>query len=249
MAWYEDWFDSDAYELVYDQRDLSEARRLADLVERSVQPGPGAEVLDVGCGRGRHARILAARGYRVTGVDLSERALEAARRRAAREGLAVTFRQADMRALPFKSAFDGAVNLFTTFGYFEAEADHQRVIDGIARALRPGGWFAQDFLNAPYLREHVVACSEREADGVRIVQRRRIVEAPAGPRIEKQISVYQNGRARTFSESVRLLAAADFRRMYAAAGLTVEATLGDYDGGPHTAGSPRLILCARKRTG
>ncbi len=249
MPWYEDWFDSDAYELVYDQRDLSEARRLAALIERSVQPEPGAEVLDVGCGRGRHARVLAARGYRVTGVDLSDKALQAARRRAEAEGLSVTFRQADMRALPFRAAFDGAVNLFTSFGYFETEADHQRVLDGIARALRPGGWFVQDFLNAPYLAAHLVAEDEREADGVRIVQRRRIVEAARGRRVEKHITVHQNGEAHTFSESVRLLEAADFRRMYAAAGLALAATFGDYDGGPHTAASPRLILTARKAVG
>ncbi len=249
MAWYEDWFDSDAYELVYDQRDLSEARRLADLIERTVRPGPGGRVLDVACGRGRHSRILAARGYDVTGVDLSENALQSARRRAEREGLAVTFRQADMRALAFRAEFDGAVNLFTSFGYFDDEADHQRVIDGVARALVPGGWFVQDFLNAPYLAEHLVPRSERSVDGVRIVQRRRIVDGAGGRRVEKQITLHRDGDTHAFAESVRLLEGEDFRRMYAAAGLALESTFGGYDGGPHTAGSPRLILVARKAVG
>ncbi|MEM1044186.1 MAG: class I SAM-dependent methyltransferase [Bacteroidota bacterium] len=254
MAWYEDWFDSDAYELVYDQRDLSEARRLADLIERTAQPTPGARVLDVACGRGRHSRILAARGYDVTGVDLSENALRSARRRAAREGLSVTFQQADMRALPFEAAFDGAVNLFTSFGYFDAESDHQRVIDGVARALRPGGWFVQDFLSAPYLAAHLVAEDERTVEGpdgqpVRIVQRRRIEAGPGGPRVNKEITLHRSGNTHTFAESVRLLGAADFRRMYAAAGLDLAATFGDYAGGPYSEASPRLILVARKAAG
>ena len=241
MPWYEDWFDSDAYELVYDQRDLTDARRLADLIERTAQPAPDAAILDVGSGRGRHARILAARGYTVTGVDLSETALRTARRRAAREGLTVTFRQADMRRLPFAAAFDGAVNLFTTFGYFDTDAEHQAVIDGIARSLRPGGWLVQDFLNAPYAVAHLVPADERTSDGVRIEQRRWVEDA----RVNKEITLYGNGDAHTFTESVRLLTLADFRRMYAIAGLDLHATFGDYDGGLHTASSPRLILYAR----
>ena len=249
MAWYEEWFDSDEYELVYEQRDLSEARRLADLIERTAEPEPGARVLDVGCGRGRHSRILAARGYAVTGVDLSENAIRTARRRAAAEGLDVRFEQGDMCHLTYDAAFDGAVNLFTTFGYFDDDDDHQRVIDGIARALVPGGWFVQDFLNAPYVRAHLVAEDEKTIDGVRVRQQRWL----DGDRVKKRITFHRNGdeddELPSFTESVRLLTAADFRRMYDAAGLTLEATFGDYDGSPHTPESPRLILYARKRVG
>lgn len=246
MSWYEEWFDSDAYELVYEQRDLGEARRLADLIERTVAPDQGACLLDVGCGRGRHARILAARGYDVTGVDLSPRAIETARRRATEEGVGdrVRFVQGDMRHLTYDAAFDGAVNLFTSFGYFDDEADHQAVIDGIAQALVPGGWFVQDFLNAPYVRAHLVAEDEKVVEGVLVHQERWL----EGDRVRKRIT-FRNGTdgdIPSFTESVRLLTAADFHRMYAAAGLTLGATFGDYDGGPHTAASPRLILLARR---
>ena len=242
MPWYEDWFDSDAYELVYRQRDLGDARRLADLIEQTVQPAPDAAILDVGCGRGRHSRILASRGYSVTGIDLSEQALETARRRAEREGLAIRFQQADMRALPFEAAFDGTINLFTTFGYFESDDDHALAIGEMARALVPGGWLVQDFLNVPYALNHIVPEDEREADGVHIAQRRW---AEAG-RLNKEITLRCNGDTHTFTESVRLLTAGDFERMYLTAGLTVEARFGDYGGGPHTPESPRLILIARR---
>jgi SAM-dependent methyltransferase len=248
VTWYEDWFDSEAYELVYDQRDLSEARRLADLIERTFHPAPGATILDVGCGRGRHARILAAKGYDVTGVDLSENALRTARRRAEREGVEVTFRQEDMRDLPFEAAFDGVVNLFTTFGYFEDDADHQRAVDAMARALRPGGWLVQDFLNAPYAVAHLVPEDERALDGYHITQRRWTEHDTNGDRINKQIMLSWQDESLTYTESVRLLTAEDFRRMYFAAGLEVAHTFGDYDGGPHTAGAPRLILMARRTT-
>src|SRR5690606_25256136 len=141
MPWYEDWFDSDAYELVYEQHDLDEAERLADLIERVARPAPGADVLDVGTGRGRHARVLARRGYRVTGLDLSENAVATAQRRAAREGLSpaqVVFVQGDMRLPHFQERFEGVVNLFTSFGFFEDEADHGRAVRAMAAALKPG---------------------------------------------------------------------------------------------------------------
>jgi len=245
MPWYEDWFNSDGYELVYDQRDLTEAERLADLIEQSLRPEAGADILDIGTGRGRHARVLAGRGYRVTGLDIAEKAIATARERAEDDGLTyeqIAFVQGDMRLPHFQERFEGVVNLFTSFGFFEDEADHQRTVSSMAAALKPGGWLVQDFLNAPYVRAHLVPESEKENGGVHVRQERWI----EGPRVNKRITLTKNGEARTFVESVRLLTRDDFRRMYTEAGLKVIETFGDYDGSPHTDESPRLILVARK---
>lgn len=242
-AWYEDWFDRDEYELVYNQRDLAEAAEAIDLLERAAAPAEGAKILDVGCGRGRHARTLARRGYRVTGIDLSARAIETARRRAAEEGLEATFAQQDMREPFCQACADGVVNLFSSFGYFEDEGDHARALRAIAQALRPGGWFFQDFMNAPHVRQTLVPEDERRSDGRTIRQRRWIEDG----RINKEITLSQNGHAQTFRESVRLLTLADFERLYAVVGLELIETFGSYDGRPHADDAPRLILYARKR--
>jgi len=247
MPWYEDWFNSDGYELVYDQRDLSEAERLADLIERNLQPQPGADVLDVGTGRGRHARVLAERGYRVTGLDIAEKAIATARERATNRGLTsdqITFVQGDMRLPHFQERFDGVVNLFTSFGFFEDEADHQRAVSSMAAALKPGGWLVQDFLNAPYVHAHLVPESEKENGGVHVRQERWIEDN----RVRKRITLTKNGKAHTFVESVRLLTRDDFERMYSEAGLKLIDSFGDYDGSPHSDKSPRLILVARKHS-
>ena len=245
MSWYKEWFDRDEYELVYHRRDDTEAEKVIDLIERVAQPAPGATILDVGCGRGRHARSLARRGYRVTGIDLSERALERARRRAAEEGVTVTFRRGDMREPVCEACFDGVVNLFTAFGYFEDDAEHLRTIRAMTTALKPGGWLFQDFLNAPFVARTLIPEDTRVEDGIRIRQRRVIEDG----RINKRIELHKNGKTLTFCESVRLLTLDDFRRFYDAAGLELMDTFGDYDGRPHTDASPRLILFARKRSG
>ena len=246
MTWYEDWFDSAAYELVYDRRDLTEAERVADLIERTIHPKADADVLDVGTGRGRHARVLARRGYRVTGLDLSANAIAMAQRRATEEGLTpeqIVFVQGDMRLPHFQARFDGVVNLFTSFGFFDDDDDHQRAIGSMAAALKPSGWLVQDFLNAPYVRAHLVPEDEKTVNGVHVRQERWL----EGERVKKRITI-TNGTADpyTFTESVHLLTRDDFGRLYATAGLRLTHTFGDYDGAPYTAQSPRLILMAEK---
>ncbi|MFP4228234.1 MAG: class I SAM-dependent methyltransferase [Salinivenus sp.] len=242
MPWYDGWFGSDAYTLVYDHRDEDEAERLVDFVEREITPAPDASILDVGCGRGRHARAFARRGYRVTGLDLSEESIADARSRTAEEGLDVTFAQGDMRDPYCDGCMDGVVNLFTTFGYFDDDIENQRALRAMATALRPGGWFLQDFLNAPQVVDTLQPESVHSENGITIHQRRWVDDG----RINKKITIEQHDTTETFRESVRLFTLDDFRAMYEAVGLTLVATYGDYDGAPHTDESPRLLLHARR---
>jgi SAM-dependent methyltransferase len=244
MSWYEGWFDSDAYDLVYDHRDEDEAARLVDLIEREIAPAPDARILDVGCGRGRHARIFARRGYNVTGIDLSEEAITEARAQADAGALDITFERGDMRDPYCTACMDGVVNLFTTFGYFATDAENRRALAAMTQALRPGGWFLQDFLNAPQVADTLVPSTTRTVEGVTIEERRWIEDE----RINKEITLSRNGTATTYKESVRLYTLDDLRTLYDAVGLDLVATFGDYDGGPHTPDSPRLLLYARKPT-
>jgi len=242
MPWYDGWFGSDAYDLVYDHRDETEAEQLVDLVEREIDPDPEAHIVDVGCGRGRHARIFARRGYRVTGVDLSEEAIAEARARTGADDLDVTFLQGDMRDPLCDGCADGVVNLFTTFGYFDTDAENQQALAAMAQALRPGGWFFQDFLNAPHVAETLVPSTTRTVEGVEIHQRRWIED----DRINKEITLTHNGTTDTYHESVRLYTPDELRALYAAVGLEVVGAFGGYDGRPYTPDSPRLLLHARK---
>lgn len=243
MSWYEGWFGSDAYDLVYDHRDEAEAEQLADLLEHEIDPAPGAHIVDVGCGRGRHARTFARRGYRVTGVDLSETAIAEARKRSGPD-LDVSFVQGDMREPLCQGCADGVVNLFTTFGYFEADAENERALAAMTTALRPGGWFLQDFLNAPQVVDTLQPEDTHTVNGITIAQHRWI----ENERINKRITITHDEDTETYRESVRLFTRDDLTTMYQNVGLELVATYGDYDGAPHTDDSPRLLLYARKPT-
>jgi SAM-dependent methyltransferase len=244
MSWYEEWFWSDAYTVVYDHRDEEEAERLINLIERAIDPSPQAYILDIGCGRGRHARALARRGYCMTGVDLSEEAIEEARAEAAAEDLDATtsFQVGDMREPVCEDCADGVVNLFTSFGYFEEDTENQRALAAMATALRPGGWFLQDFLNAPVVADSLGASEHETEEGVRIHQDRWIENG----RVNKKITIEHDDGTDSFQESVRLYTLDDLKEMYAAVGLTLAELFGDYDGAEYTPESPRLLLHARK---
>jgi len=242
--WYKEWFDQDEYELVYQDRDDHEAEQLIDMLLHVVEPAPESAILDMGCGRGRHARSLARRGFNVTGVDLSRRAIDRARQAALEEGLEIRFEQGDMLEPFGTNYYDGIVNLFTAFGYFEKEIDHQRALKAMVQALKPGGWFFQDFLNPPYVEQMLIPHDDYSIGNVHIHQRRWIENR----RINKEISISNNGSNQTFLESVRLFTLEDFRIMYKAAGLEIVQIFGDYNGHPYTSLSPRLLLYARKRT-
>lgn len=245
MAWYEQWFSRDEYEIVYSNRNDAEAIELVDLIERTVIPAQGCSLLDVGCGRGRHAIEFARRGYRVTGLDLSERSLEVARELAEEEHLQIDFIAGDMRDPVGDNEYDGVLNLFTAFGYFEKWADHQRAVDAMAKAVKPGGFVVQDFLNPTAVENNLVPSDTRTVGDVSIDQRRWIEEG----RILKEIIFSKEEESHTFYESVALLSRSEFETMYSDAGLVLDSIAGDYSGSAHEPDSPRMILFSHKLDG
>jgi SAM-dependent methyltransferase len=108
-----------------------------------------AKVLDVGCGVGRHSLELARRGFRLVGLDISRRFVDVADAAARAESLAAEFVLGDARDMRFESEFDAAICLCEgAFGLAGSDANHLRVLRGVARALRPGAPFVLTAMNA-----------------------------------------------------------------------------------------------------
>jgi len=235
--WFERWFGEE-YLSLYPHRDEEEAERLVALLEARGIVRAGLRILDLACGAGRHTAALERRRAAVVGLDLSMPLLVSARHRA-RGALT----RGDMRALPYRDgSFDAVLNLFTSFGYFEDDHEHEQVLRDVARVLRPGGRFVLDFLNAPAVRAQLVALDERSVGGRVVVQERSLSED--GRFVVKRIHLRGDGRS--FLERVRLYDRAELERMLGAIGLVPLEVLGDYDGGPHGASSPRVLILAAR---
>ncbi|MET3880689.1 SAM-dependent methyltransferase [Chitinophaga sp. OAE865] len=240
--WFKDWFNSPYYHLLYNNRDDREAAAFIDKLLTYLQPAPDAEMLDVACGRGRHAKYLADKGYYVTGIDLSVESINVAKKL---ENDHLSFFQHDMR-LPFRvNYFDVVFNFFTSFGYFETQRDNDNALRTLANALKPGGKLVLDYLNSSYVATHLVTDEVKEKDNV-VFDIRRELKAH---KFMKQISILDKEKMRraTYTESVNAFTRPEFEAMFAKQRLAVTEIFGDYHFNSYDEQrSPRLIIIATK---
>jgi SAM-dependent methyltransferase len=244
--WYTGFFDDD-YLRVFDP--LLPAERTAAEVNGVVgQLGlaPGARLLDLCCGQGRHAVPLARLGYRVTGLDLS-RPLLARAAAAAAGGQPVGLVAADMRRLPFADGrFDAVLNLFHAFGYLEDQTQDELVLAEVARVLAPGGRFLQELANREALvrgwHDSEVA---RHDDGLLVLQEREL-DLRTSRDLVRYTLLHPDGRRVTREASVRLYTLTELEAMLGRAGLKLLAVSGDLDGGPLELDSSFVVTLSRR---
>jgi SAM-dependent methyltransferase len=242
--WYTGFFDDD-YLRVFDP--VLPAERTAAEVNGVVgQLGlaPGARLLDLCCGQGRHAVPLAQLGYRVTGLDLSRPLLA---RAAATAGQLVGLVAADMRRLPFADgSFDAVLNLFHAFGYLEDEAQDELVLGEVARVLAPGGRFLQELANREALvRGWHDSDVARHDDGLIVLQERALDLRTSRDQVRYTL-LHPNGRRATRQVSIRLYTLTELEAMLGRAGLELLAVSGDLDGGPLELDSSFVVTMSRR---
>ncbi|MDZ4122496.1 MAG: class I SAM-dependent methyltransferase, partial [Candidatus Cloacimonadaceae bacterium] len=124
------------------------------------------QILDIGCGTGRHAIEMTRRGYEVTGIDLSSAQLQQAGEKAALAGLSIKFQQMDACQMTFQNDFDMAIMICEgAFPLMETDEKNYAILAGAFRALRPGGKFIFTTLNGLFPLFHSVEeFSNREND-------------------------------------------------------------------------------------
>jgi SAM-dependent methyltransferase len=226
--WYEEVFDEDFLRTLPFMTP-AQTEREVNFIREALSPPTGGEVLDVGCGYGRHALELAQQGLRLTGLDLSLPMLIRAADHAQKRGLAVNFVHADMREMTYNGQFDAAYCVLSSFGYFDEETN-LRVATAICRALKPGGRFLLDIMNRDYIVGDLPSRTWWEGDGCVVLEEvdfnyhtsriliRRSVVFGNGRQSEQEISL----RAFSLHEVGKLLRQAGLRVLDVSGGLATK---------------------------
>jgi len=242
QSWFKSWFDTTFYHQLYAHRNEQEAVDFINNLLPVLQPSKHAKILDLGCGAGRHSKYLASKGYNVTGLDLAASSIRQAERHRIDN---LQFYQHDMRVAFGRNYFDYVLNFFTSFGYFDTDAEHNKVIHNISQSLKPGGVVMMDYINVAYSSHHLVTSEGKNIDGVKYYITRWMDEK----HFFKKITIdLQTTEPVQFTEKVAKLQASDFEKMFASNDLELQVIYGDYDLNAFDIDqSPRLILIARRQ--
>ncbi|HUZ60549.1 MAG TPA: class I SAM-dependent methyltransferase [Hanamia sp.] len=240
--WFEEWFNSPYYYQLYSKRNNLEAAEFINKLIDYLKPAPGAFMLDIACGRGRHSIQLASKGFDVTGIDLSNYSIQVAKKK---ENDHLHFFTHDMRFPFWINYFNYAFNFFTSFGYFDTRREHDNAIRTIAESLKPKGIFMIDYLNVHYAEAHIKGKSEKNIDGVNY----HITRWDDKTHFYKKIIVEDEDLKRKFNyrEKVRKFILEDFKEMLSFQQMQVQAVFGDYNFNDYDIKkSPRMIIIAKK---
>ncbi len=243
--WWVEMFDDD-FVRTLDNPKLRDVERDVAFIEQSLRLPQGSRVLDLACGNGVHAVELAARGYHLTGLDLSTTMLDMARSYNGRRSQAVSFIQADMRQLELEATFDAVYSWGASFGYFE-DATNVNIIERIVRALKPGGRFLIDLTNRDFVAPRSPSTAWFEKPGCVCMDEVRY-DFLSSRLFAKRMVIFESGRAREIEYSVRLYTANELGILLESRGLRVteisghRSTRGAYFGNE----SPQIIILAEK---
>lgn len=215
--------------------------RQARTLRRLLGLRRGMRALDVPCGQGRLTIPLARSGIEMTGVDLCEKYVRAAHRRAKRENVTARFLRDDMRRIDFDAEFHAALNWFGSFGYF-ADEENVDVLRRLFRALRPGGRLVIEGVNRAWIVPRFQPRGETESGGVRVVQDRHWDEAG---RMVGEWTLTKGRRRERHCISLRLYNGTEIRALLRKAGFR-DIRLIDLRGGRYTRHSPRWTAVARR---
>lgn len=238
--WFAEWFGTSYYHTLYQHRNESEADQFIESLVAHLQLKPNSKILDLACGKGRHAVMFNKLGMDVLGVDLSTNSIQEAKKK---QGAGLAFQVHDMREIIVGSQFDLVVNLFTSFGYFDIQSDNQKMIDAISAMLPSNGYLVIDFMNAHKVLERLVPDEEKVIDGITFFISRHF----DGQHIIKNIRFKDKGMDFQFTEKVQALNNADFER-FLLKDFEIIATFGNIELDTFDAEfSDRLILIARRK--
>lgn len=239
--WFDEWFNTVYYHILYKHRDHEEAASFLDALILKYRMPKSSKILDLACGKGRHSIYLNKKGFDVTGVDLSANNIGHALQF---ESDTLKFEIHDMREVYRPESFDYIFNLFTSFGYFDSKDENLDVIRATVESLRPRGKFIFDFLNPYVVINNLVAKEEKVIDNVLFKIEREYTDDDY---ILKKITVQDHGQEYHYFEKVKAIRRVEFLNYFEEQNLKVLNVFGDYQLSPYLREkSNRLIFVLEK---
>lgn len=210
-----------------------------------LEIAPGSKVLDLCCGIGRHSLEFARRGYRVTGVDRTSVYLQTARDRADAEGVSVEWVQADMRDFVRPEAYVAAVNLSTSFGYFDDPSEDRQVLENLYCSLEPGGRLLLDLMGKEILARIFVPRDWQELpDGSLFLQQREVSRDWTW--MDSRWIVVKGGQRHEYAVKHRIYDGSGLRDLLLDVGFAAVQLHGDLAGVPYDRVARRLVAVAQR---
>ena len=233
--WFESWFDTKYYHILYKHRDYNEASLFLEKLVHFLQLSNKAQLLDLACGKGRHSIFLNRLNFNVIGADLSENNIAYAKQ-FENEGL--QFIVHDMR-WPFNSKFDCILNLFTSFGFFEDDKEDIQVLKNIKNSLNKNGLAVVDFMNVKKVIANLIPAETIGIDGIDF----NITRYVNDNFIVKEINFDADNAHHRYFEKVKCLHLDKINTYLEEAGLKIKNKFGNYNLEPfNEITSERLIL-------
>ncbi len=218
--WFQNWFDTKYYHLLYDHRNDDEAEFFMKNLIEFLNLKKGDKILDLPCGKGRHSVFLNSIGFDITGSDLSKNSIEFAKKH---ENNSLKFSLHDMRK-PLRGQYDAIFNLFTSFGYFEHEQSNIDVLVNFKNALINNGSVVIDFLNVKKAKQNLIPEEKFEKNGIQFHIRKYI----ENNFLIKDIRFKTGDIDHHYTEKVQYLTLENMTDFMSAANLKIKTVFGDY---------------------
>lgn len=244
------WFESEDFwknysPVMFDSVRWQEAPGIAEAIFRIANLTAASTVLDAGCGLGRISVELAALGANVTGVDLIECELDAARESALDEGVPLELIQADLRTFSSKKKFDCAINIFTSFGYCDTVEEDLLIFRNIAACIKDGGFFIIEGISREIAVLYFTEGEVFKRAGLTVQTQFEVVGAWEGLR-SKWTLIDSDGKRIEHEYVQRLYSAVELKKILLAFGFSSVEIYGSFDGTPYDQNAQTMVLVARK---
>ena len=244
------WFEKEDFwinfaPIMFDDARWAEAPDVAEYVKKLAGLKEGDSVLDAGCGLGRISLELALLGLKVTGVDIIQAELDAARESALDEGVELELIKADLRTFKSGKKYDCAVNLYTSFGYCDTIYEDMMILKNIADSLRPGGTFIMECTSRESAIKYFTRGEEFDRAGWHVKTEFSVQGAWEGLRSRWILSDDQGKKVdHVFVQ--RLYSASDLCARLLQCGFSSAQAYGDFDLSPYDENLRTMIIVARK---